>query len=177
MTEYIPKTFTFNIPIRPKAVQSTRFARGHSFVDAKTKKWKAAVKEVLKLNIPETPSPFPFEVVEAVYTFQLPKSLTKKARKRIEEAWERGEDVAYINTPDLDSNINKGLSDLLTDVGLWEDDRRMWRIAKDAVVKKVYGKTDGIRLTVRETPFVMLGTGKTAMEEFGGHLGAAESSS
>ena len=42
METYTPKTFTFDIPIRAKAVQSTRFARGHSFVDAKTKKWKTA---------------------------------------------------------------------------------------------------------------------------------------
>lgn len=108
-----------------------------------------------------------------MYTFKLPQSLTKKARTRIEEAWARGEDVAYISTPDLDSNINKGLSDLLTDMGVWADDRRMWRVAKDAVIKKVYGKVDSIRITVRETPFVLLSNGKTALEHFYGHIGTA----
>lgn len=173
METYTPKTFTFDIPIRAKAVQSTRFARGHSFVDAKTKKWKKAVGDCIKLHAPEVPSELPFEVVEAVYTFKLPQSLTKKARARIEEAWSRGEDVAYISTPDLDSNINKGLSDLLTDMGVWADDRRMWRVAKDAVIKKVYGKVDSIRITIRETPFVLLSNGKTALEHFYGHSGTA----
>lgn len=165
---YQPKTFTFEIPFRAKAVQSTRFARGHTFVDKKTKEWKKAVAECLKQNKPDIPSPFPFEVVEAIYTFKIPSSLSKKARARIEAAWERGEDVAYITTPDLDSNINKGLSDMLTEVGIWVDDRRMWRVAKEAVIKKVYGKSDHIRITVRETPDVLLGTGKTALETFGG---------
>lgn len=164
---YEPKEFTFVIPIRAKAVQSTRFARGHTFVDSKTKKWKNAVKECLKVRAPEIPSKFPFEVVEAIYTFKLPVSLTKKAKKRIEEAWEKGEDVAYITTPDLDSNIHKGLSDLLTDVGVWEDDRRLWRVAPGAVIKKVYGKVDSIRIKVRETPYVLLSNGKTALEHYG----------
>lgn len=166
---YEPKTFTFEIPVRPKAVQSTRFANGHSFVDSKTKKWKAAVRPFIEMKAPSVPSPLPFEVVEAIYTFELPKSLTKKARRAIEAAWERGEDVAYISTPDLDSNINKGLSDLLTDSGIWEDDRRMWRVAPNAVIKKVYGKRDAIRITVRETPFVLLNNGKTALEHFYGN--------
>ena len=164
---YEPKTFSFWIPIRPKAVQSTRFGRGFTYVDKKTKEWKANVAEVLKLGAPEVPSKMPFEVVEAIYTFKLPKTMPKKRRQAIEAAMQRGEDIAYIDTPDLDSNINKGLSDLLTDVGIWEDDRRLWRVAPGAVIKKVYGKVDCIKITVRETPDVMLASGKTALEEFG----------
>lgn len=165
--EYVPKEFTFFIPVRPKAVQSTRFGRGFTYVDAKTKAWKKQVLDFIKPCAPEIPSKLPFEVVEAVYMFRLPKTMTKKCRKKLEEAMAKGEDIAYIDTPDLDSNINKGISDLLTDAGVWADDRRLWRIAPGAVVKKVYGDADCIRIKVRETPFVLLSNGKTALEEFG----------
>lgn len=166
--EYTPKTFEFYLPIRAKAVQSTRFGRGFTYVDPKTRAWKNAVAEMLKPQLPAEPSPYPFEVVEAIYTFALPKTMTKKARKRIEEALEKGEDIAYISKPDLDSNINKGLCDLLTEVGLWKDDKHFWRVAEGAVIKKIYGKEDSIKIKVRETPFVLLSSGKTAYEEING---------
>jgi Holliday junction resolvase RusA-like endonuclease len=165
---YEPKTFEIFIPIRAKAVQSTRFGRGFTYVDPKTRAWKNAVAEIIKPHIAEVPSPYPFEVVEAIYTFALPKTMTKKARTRIEDALEKGEDIAYISKPDLDSNINKGLCDLLTEVGLWSDDKHLWRVAEGAIIKKVYGKQDSIKLKLRETPFVLLASGKTAYEEING---------
>lgn len=166
MEEYTPKVFEFELPIRVKAVQSTRFGRGFTYVDPKTRAWKNAVSEMLQPFIPEIPSPYPCEVIEAVYTFALPKTMTKKARQRIEKALEDGEDIAYISKPDLDSNINKGLCDLLTELGFWEDDKHLWRVAENATIKKVYGKTDSIKIKIRETPFVLLANGKTAYEEF-----------
>lgn len=154
------RTFSFVIPIRPKAVQSTRFKGKFSYVDPKVRKWKAAVTPFVNQAKPEVPSNMPFEVVEAIYTFKLPESLTKKARKAIEEAWDRGEDIPYLSTPDLTDNIHKGISDVITACGIWEDDKQVWRVAPDAVIKKVYGKADSIKITVRETPNVTLVTGK-----------------
>lgn len=162
---YEPKTFELTLPIRPKAVQSTRFGRGFTYVDPKTRAWKNAVAEMMAPSKPEVPSPYPFEVVEAIYTFALPKTMTKKARKRIEEALEKGEDIACMAKPDLDSNINKGLCDMLTEVGFWKDDKQLWRVAENAVIKKVYGKEDSIKIKIRETPFVLMPSGKTAYEE------------
>lgn len=164
---YEPKTFTFEIPIRPKAVQSTRFNGRYSYVDPKVKKWKEQLASFIRFKKPEIPSKMPFEVVEAVYTFKLPKSISKKAMKKIQEAWDKGEDVAYVSTPDLSDNINKGVADVLTAEGIWEDDKHLWRVAKDAVIKKVYGLHDSIKITIRETPDVLLSNGKTALEEYG----------
>ena len=159
------RTFTFIIPLRPKAVQSTRFA-GHSYVDPKVRKWKKAVAEYIKNSAPETPSPMPFEVVEAIYMFRFPKAMTKKAQNKVKEAMSRGEYIPYLSTPDLTDNIHKGLSDVITACGIWVDDSCVWRVAPDAKVMKVYGDTDCIKITVRETPNVTLVTGKTAAETY-----------
>lgn len=159
-----PRTFTFEIPIRPKAVQSARFKGKFSYVDPKVRKWKASVTPYIEFYKPDFPSEMPFEVVEAIYTFKLPESLSKKTRKKIEEAWERGEDIPYVSTPDLTDNIHKGISDVITACGIWADDKQLWRVATGAVIKKVYGKQDSIRITIRETPDVLLVTGKTAEE-------------
>lgn len=156
------------VPLRPKAVQSTRFTGNYSYVDPKVRKWKAAVTPYVEFYKPEVPSNMPFEVVEAVYTFKLPKSLPKKTLKKIEEAWGKGQDVPYLSTPDLTDNINKGMSDVITACGIWADDKLLWRVAEGATIKKVYGKEDSIRITIRETPNVLLVNGKTAEEEFGG---------
>lgn len=156
------------VPLRPKAVQSTRFTGNYSYVDPKVRKWKAAVTPYVEFYKPEVPSNMPFEVVEAVYTFKLPKSLPKKTLKKIEEAWSKGEDVPYLSTPDLTDNINKGMSDVITACGIWADDKLLWRVAEGATIKKVYGKEDSIKITIRETPNVLLVNGKTAEEEFGG---------
>ena len=161
-----PRTFTFVVPLRPKAVQSTRFTGNYSYVDPKVRKWKAAVTPYVKHYAPEVPSNMPFEVVEAVYTFKLPKSLPKKTLRKIEEAWEKGEDVPYLSTPDLTDNIHKGISDVISACGIWADDKLVWRVAEGASIKKVYGKTDSIKITIRETPNVLLVNGKTAAEEF-----------
>lgn len=162
------RTWTFIIPIRPKAVQSTRFTGNYSYVDPKVKKWKASITPYVKHYAPEIPSNMPFEVVEAIYTFRLPKSLPKKILKKIQEEWDAGKDVPYLGTPDLTDNIHKGISDVITACGIWADDKLLWRVAPDAVIKKVYGKEDGIRITIRETPDVMLVEGKTAEEVLGG---------
>lgn len=58
METYTPKTFTFDIPIRAKAVQSTRFARGHSFVDAKTKNGKRLSETVSSYTLQMYPASF-----------------------------------------------------------------------------------------------------------------------
>ena len=158
------RTFTFEIPIRPKAVQSTRFTGNFSYVDPKVKKWKAAVTPYVAFYKPEVPSKMPFEIVEAVYTFKIPKSTPKKVLKKIEEEWAAGRDVPYLSTPDLTDNIHKGVSDVITASGIWEDDKLVWRVAPEAVIKKVYGKQDSIRITIRETPDVLLIDGSRAEE-------------
>lgn len=161
------RTFTFKIPIRPKAVQSTRFTGNYSYVDPKVKKWKAAVTPYVEFYKPESPSQMPFEIVEAIYTFKLPKSLSKKVLKKVEEEWAAGRDVPYLSTPDLTDNIHKGISDVITACQIWVDDKQVWRVAPDAVIKKVYGKEDFIQVTVRETPDVLLIDGRTAEEAYG----------
>lgn len=161
-----PKTYSFMIPMRPKAVQSTRFST-HSYVDPKVRKWKKAVGEYISKYVPVSPSPMPFEVVEAVYMFRLPKSISKKTKKKIEEAWDRGEQIPYLAKPDLSDNIHKGISDVLTACGVWTDDSCLWRVAPDAKIMKVYGPIDCIKITIRETPDVLLINGKTARETYG----------
>lgn len=161
---YIPKEYIFTIPVRPKAVQSTRFAQGHTFVDRKTKKWKACAEACMEPWKPEVPSKLPFEVFKAIYQFKWPATMTKKAKAAIKEAQDRGEDIPYLNTPDLSDNINKGVADTITKMGFWEDDKQLWRVAKDAEIRKVYGDTDSITIGIRETPYVMTVKGKTAYE-------------
>lgn len=160
------KTFSFIIPLRPKAVQSTRFST-HSYVDPKVKKWKKAVAEYIAKYAPSSPSKMPFEVVEAVYMFRIPKNITKKVKKKIEEIWEQGGVIPYLSKPDLSDNIHKGLSDVLTSCGIWEDDSCIWRVAPDAKIMKIYGPIDCIKITIRETPDIILINGKTARETYG----------
>lgn len=166
MPDYQPKTFRVVIPLRAKAVQSARFANGHSYVDPKVKAWKKEVSRYVEEAKKAGIISMPCEVVKAIYTFALPKSLTKKAKKAIDETWSKGEDVCYLSPPDLDSNANKGLSDVLTACGVWLDDKFLWRVAEGAVVKKVYGEKDQIELEIRETPFAMMSNGKTVYENY-----------
>lgn len=167
MSEYKAKEYRFEIPIKPKAVQSTRFNGRFTYVDPKVRKWKDAVSQWVTIQKPELPSKMPFEVVRAVYTFKLPDTTTKKAMKVIEAEWAAGRDVAYISTPDLTDNINKGITDVITACGILEDDKQIWRVAPNAEIKKVYGKVDSIQITIRETPDVILKNGKTALETYG----------
>ena len=160
-----PREFTFKVPLRPKAVQSTRFTGNYSYVDPKVRRWKKAVEPYVATFAPQTPSTLPFEVVRAVYTFKLPKSTPKKILKKIEEAWAAGKDVPYLSPPDLTDNLHKGMSDVITACGIWADDKQVWRVAPGAEIKKVYGREDSILITVRETPDVLLISGKTAEEE------------
>ena len=164
--DYQPKTFKVIIPLRAKAVQSARFANGHSYVDPKVRAWKKEVSRYVEEAKKASIISMPCEVVKAIYTFALPKSLTKKAKKAIDEARSKGEDICYLSPPDLDSNANKGLSDVLTACGVWLDDKFLWRVAEGAVIKKVYGDIDQIELEIRETPFVMMANGKTVYENF-----------
>lgn len=156
------REFLVEIPIRPKAVQSTRFNGSYSYVDPKVKKWKTEASrwvELKKPYYPDLPLKLPCEVIKAVYTFAWPKTMTKKARKAIAEY---GGDVPYISPPDLSDNINKGICDVLTACGIWEDDKLLWRVAPEAEIKKVYGDQDSILIHIRETPEVMLVNGKYA---------------
>ena len=142
-----PRHWQIYIPIRPKAVQSSRGDRGRFHVDPKTRKWKDAIRPFIERACLGTkPSTLPIRAVALRYYYRLPTSAKKAARKYLEE----GGIIPYLAPADLTDNLSKGVIDVCKGL-VFEDDSQIWHIA-DAV--KLYGIEDHIELEFEETPEV-----------------------
>ena len=97
--------------IRPKSVQSTRFA-GHAYVDAKVKAFKQELSWQLKPQI----KGYKFGTCEISMCFYFAK---QTETKKVKEQLKNGSIIYYNKTPDLD-NLNKGVADVLQALGLFE---------------------------------------------------------
>ena len=144
-----PRHWQIYIPVRPKAVQSSRGDRGHFHVDSKVKKWKKAIEPYIRMACRgEAPSKLPIRAVALRYYYRLPKNARKDIRKYVNS----GGIVPYLAPADLTDNLSKGVVDVCKGL-VFEDDSQIWHIA-EAV--KLYGIEDHIELEFEETPDVMM---------------------
>lgn len=132
------------IPVRPKAVQSSRGARGHFHVDPKVRKWKDSIRPYIMAACSGQPSTLPIRAVRLWYFYRLPKS----AKKKLVSFVEAGGVIPYLAPADLTDNLSKGVIDVCKGI-VFEDDSQIWQI-KD--VRKLYDKTDHMLLEFEETP-------------------------
>jgi len=101
--------------IRNVAKQSVRGSRSHWYQTARVKNFEKSIILMARQQLPALFEPFK-ELplwVEIVYRYKT-KSRTKE--------------VYRTKTPDIDSNINKGIVDALKGI-LWEDDRYISRMS------------------------------------------------
>ncbi len=153
-----PRSWRIYIPVRPKAVQSSRGDRGHFHVDPKVRRWKASIRPYIEQACGgQPPSKLPIRVVALRYYYRLPKSAKKKAVDHIQA----GGIIPYLAPADITDNLNKGVIDVCKGL-VFEDDAQIWMI--DGVVTKQYAEEDHIELEFEETPDVLLINGKLASE-------------
>ena len=144
----IPRHWQIYIPIRPKAVQSSRGDRGGFHVDPKVRKWKEAIRPFIEKACKGEPaSTLPIKVVALRYYYKLPKSAKKAAREYLAA----GGIIPYLAPADITDNLNKGVIDVCKGL-VFEDDAQIWLI--EGVVTKQYGLEDHIELEFVETPGV-----------------------
>lgn len=156
MTE--PHSWHVVIPIRPKAVQSSRGDRGHFHVDPKVRRWKESIRPYIVQACGGRPaSKLPIQVVGLRYYYRLPKAAKKSVVKYVQD----GGIIPYLAPADITDNLNKGVIDVCKGL-VFEDDAQIWLI--DGVVTKQYALEDRIELDFIETPDVMLIDGKLASE-------------
>lgn len=153
-----PRSWHIYIPIRPKAVQSSRGDRGHFHVDPKVRRWKEAIRPyIVQACGGQPPSKRPIQVVALRYYYRLPKSAKKSVIKYVQE----GGIIPYLAPADITDNLNKGVIDVCKGL-VFEDDAQIWLI--NGEVTKQYAMEDHIELEFIETPDVQLIDGKLASE-------------
>lgn len=142
------------IPVRPKAVQSTRGDRGHFHVDPKVRAWKKSILPYIAAVAPAEPSPLPIWLKRVRYVYQVPKSISKRALQFIEA----GGEVPYMVAGDLTDNLAKGLIDCCSGL-IFTDDKNIVRMDN---ARKIYGLSDRIEITFEELPGILLADGTMA---------------
>lgn len=158
------RSWNITIPVRPKAVQSARGARGHFHVDPKVRRWKDSIRPFIKEACGDLPpSKLPIEAVRLKYVYRLPKN----TKKSVLEFVSAGGIVPYLAPVDITDNLSKGVIDVCKGL-VFEDDSQIWLVSN---VQKVYGTTDRIELSFKETPEIMLINGKRgASDVFGNQV-------
>ena len=124
-------TLFFEIPLRAKAKQSTRFSRRGCFTDKKLKNYQAQVKWLLRNQYRKPLISQPVKVDIKAF-FKIPKKYHKQAPLLIGKP--------YPKMPDSD-NIAKCFLDCLKGIVI-EDDR----IATEKRVVKVYGLENRVEI-------------------------------
>jgi Holliday junction resolvase RusA-like endonuclease len=153
-----PRSWTIRIPVRPKAVQSTRGGRGHYHADPKVTRWKDAIRPYIENACGgEAPSRLPIKVRALRYYYRLPKT----AKKNVIEYVRNGGVIPYLAPADITDNLNKGVIDVCKGF-VFEDDAQIWLI--DGIVTKQHALDDHIELEFEETPDVILINGRPASE-------------
>ena len=142
------------IPIRPKAVQSTRGDRGGFHVDPKVRKWKNSILPYIKAAAPAEPSPLPIWLKRVRYVYKVPKD----TRKSVLRYLEAGGEIPYMVAGDLTDNLAKGLVDCCKGLIFTDDKNIVWMDN----ARKVYGLSDRIEITFEELPGLMLVDGTMA---------------
>ena len=140
------------IPVRPKAVQSSRGDRGHFHVDAKVRRWKDTIRPFILAASTGAPSKLPIRAVALRYFYRLPKATKKSVIAYVRD----GGIVPYLAPADLTDNLSKGVIDVCKGI-IFEDDSQIWQMAR---TEKLYGLDDRMELEFEETPEVMLINGK-----------------
>ena len=134
-----PDRVTLVIPVEPLAVQSVRVSKFGLYQPASVKKWKKLVAEHARQQFLWEPYSGPLEVTYAEYVFQLPKSVSKKIRARVESG-----DTFYMDRRgDLMDNLNKATMDALAGI-IFTDDANIVRCGG---LRKVYGTEPKITIT------------------------------
>lgn len=153
----MPRSWEIHIPVRPKAVQSSRGDRGHFHVDPAVRKWKEKIRPYILAACNGPASRLPIRGKLFRYTYRLPKS----APKRVFDYVKAGGIIPYLAPADLTDNLSKGVVDVCKGL-VFEDDSQIWEMER---VRKIYGIEDRIDLVFEETPDVVLVTGKPACGE------------
>lgn len=136
------------IPVRPKAVQAVRGARGHFHADRKVRKWKETILPyIVKACRGQKPSKLPIRATGLRYYFKAPES----TKPEILEYIKAGGHVPYLGQSDLTDNLNKGLIDVCKG-HIFEDDSQIWWVSGSM---KLYGLEDHIELEFEETPDII----------------------
>ncbi len=152
----IVRTWNINIPVRPKAVQSTRGGRGHFYVDPKVRKWKDQIRPYIQAAS-EQPSDLPIRITRLDYYFKAPAKTPAGVLRYIKA----GGYVPYLVAADLTDNLSKGLIDVCRGI-IFIDDRQICWIC-DA--RKRYGIEDKIEILFEEMPDVLLIDGVRAEDK------------
>jgi Holliday junction resolvase RusA-like endonuclease len=153
-----PRSWHIYIPVRPKAVQSSRNGRGHFHADPKVIKWKNAIRPyIVQACGGQAPSKLPIKVTALRYYYRLPKTAKKSVVKFVQE----GGVIPYLAPSDITDNLNKGVIDVCKGL-VFDDDAQIWII--DGVVTKQYALDDHMELEFEETPDIVLVNGKPASE-------------
>lgn len=146
------RTWKISIPVRPKAVQSSRGDRGRFHVDPKVRRWKESILPYILAACGDTkPSRLPIKA-RMRYYYRLPKTARKKAAEYVKA----GGTIPYLAPADLTDNLSKGVIDVCKG-HVFEDDSQIWII--DGAIK-AYDTVDHIELEFEETPDVLLINGK-----------------
>jgi len=156
MTE--PRSWHISIPVRPKAVQSTRGGRGHYHADPKVVRWKNAIRPyIVQACGGQAPSRLPIKVLALKYFYRLPKN----TKKSVIDYVRNGGIIPYLAPADITDNLNKGVIDVCKGL-VFEDDAQIWII--NGSITKQYDLEDHIELEFIETPDVILINGRPASE-------------
>ena len=139
------------IPVRPKAVQSTRFGRRGCHVDKHVIEWKNKIRPYIEEQAGGPPSKLPIRVTRIRYIYQIPQK-TPAAVIRFMEA---GGEVPYISAGDLADNLNKGVMDVCTGI-IFVDDSQIVQVDN---ARKLYGFEDRIELSFEELYGCMMADG------------------
>jgi len=129
------------LPVKPKAVQSTRFSKHHCYASKDVVAWKKEILFHLKSNVDWLDKPvYPTGPIGLVieYCFALPKKPSKDQKNLIAENLPVFKD----SRPDND-NLTKGLKDCMSGIIYGDDCQVVF-----TVLTKVYTEKDGINIRV-----------------------------
>lgn len=149
-----PRRWKIVIPVRPKAVQSTRFDRGGFHADPKVRKWKEEIRRHIVAQVTGEPTKLPVRVTRIRYIYKAPQRTPKAVLRYIEA----GGEVPYLVAGDLTDNLSKGVIDVCKGI-VFEDDLQVVRMDN---VMKLYGLDERIELEFEELVGMTLIDGEIA---------------
>jgi|BioPla2DNA2_1021312.scaffolds.fasta_scaffold01400_18 Holliday junction resolvase RusA-like endonuclease len=137
------RKWIIDIPVRPKAVQSTRFDGRSTYVDPKVVAWKKSIIPYIEKAVNGPPSEKIIKIVRATYKFKYPKSFSKAKIKRIEE----GSLEKYREGGGDLENLGKGVYDCMQK-RIYKNDGQVCEY--NGIIQKIYAPEDGIYMELEE---------------------------